>query len=70
MKFIKILLIVTVVIIAGSTAGLWGYLTFAGDEPHFAGTCEVFCKHKISAGQVVFSRNIISQLDDCRMHVT
>ena len=40
MKFIKIVLVGIVVIIAGSTAGIWGYLTFAGDEPHFAGTCE------------------------------
>ena len=40
MKFIKILLVVIVVIVAGSTAGIWGYLTFAGDEPHFAGSCE------------------------------
>jgi arylesterase/paraoxonase len=41
-KIIKILFGVIVVTVAGSAAGLWGYLKFAGDEPHFAGTCESF----------------------------
>ncbi|MBT8445315.1 MAG: SMP-30/gluconolactonase/LRE family protein, partial [Gammaproteobacteria bacterium] len=40
MKVIKILLVIVVVLVVGVTVGLWGYLKFSGDEPHFAGTCE------------------------------
>ncbi|MFW2405876.1 MAG: SMP-30/gluconolactonase/LRE family protein [Gammaproteobacteria bacterium] len=40
MKVIKILLVIVVVLVVGVTVGLWSYLKFAGDESHFAGTCE------------------------------
>jgi len=39
-KVIKILLVIVLVLIIGVTVGLWSYLKFSGDEPHFAGTCE------------------------------
>ena len=40
MKIIKILLGAIVAIIVITAIGLWGYLSFAGDAPHFAGSCE------------------------------
>ncbi len=40
MKIIKIILGALVALVVVSAVGLWGYLRFSGDEPHFAGTCE------------------------------
>lgn len=40
MKIIKIILGALVALVVVSAVGLWGYLRFAGNEPHFAGTCE------------------------------
>ena len=41
MKIIKIIFGVLVTLIVVTVIGLWGFLRFSGDEPHFAGTCEV-----------------------------
>ncbi|MGI9342374.1 MAG: SMP-30/gluconolactonase/LRE family protein [Gammaproteobacteria bacterium] len=41
MKIIKIALGSIIALILVSVVGVWGYLRFSGDEPHFAGTCEV-----------------------------
>lgn len=40
MRIIKILLGAIVALIVITAVGLWGYLRFAGDDPHFAGSCE------------------------------
>lgn len=40
MKIIKIVLGVTVALVLVTAIGLWAYLRFSGDEPHFAGRCE------------------------------
>ncbi|MFQ5635023.1 MAG: SMP-30/gluconolactonase/LRE family protein [Gammaproteobacteria bacterium] len=41
MKIIRIILGAVVALAVSAAAGLWAYLSFAGDEPHFAGTCDV-----------------------------
>lgn len=40
MKIIKIVLGVLLALIALNVVGLWAFLRFSGDAPHFAGTCE------------------------------
>jgi len=39
-KFVKIILGLIVALVVVTAVGLWGYLRFAGDAPHFAGACE------------------------------